>query len=175
MWTSRFTCRKLRFRIEDLLIRVWRREGDKNISRKEISISSCLSFVAVHVRPPDPKAVFIVNYDKKSRRKHFSAVEGESAFSSSPAINVSDLSLSFFEIPLERSIPVERREQNRTSAYGAAVESCSLMSMLIMNSKWQMNLLPPMKIETRLFYLLEEEEVFKIFKHFDVSGRSLPI
>ena len=44
-----------------------------------------------------------------------------------------------------------------------------------MNSKWQMNLLPPMKIETRLFYLLEEEEVFKIFKHFDVSGRSLPI
>ena len=174
MWTSRFTCRKLRFRIEDLLIRVWRREGDKNISRKEISISSCLSFVAVHVRPPDPKAVFIVNYDKKSRRKHFSAVEGESAFSSSPAINVSDLSLSFFEIPLERSIPVERREQNRTGAYGAAVESCSLMSMLIMNSKWQMNLLPPMNIETRLFYLLEEEEVFKIFKHFDASGRSLP-
>ena len=91
--------------------------------------------MAVHVRPPDPKAVFIVNYDKKSRRKHFSAVEGESAFSSSPAINVSDLSLSFFEIPLERSIPVERREQNRTGAYGAAVESCSLMSMLIMNSK----------------------------------------
>ena len=43
-----------------------------------------------------------------------------------------------------------------------------------MNSKWQMNMLPPMKIETRLFCLLEEEEEFKIFKLFDASGRSLP-
>ena len=174
MWASRFTCRKLRFRIEDLLIKVWRREGDKNISRKEISLSSCLSFVAVHVRPPDPKTVFIVNYDKKSRRKHFSSQwTSNLLFSSSPAINVNDLSLSFVRSHWRDQF-VERREKNRTSAYEAAVESCSLMSMLIMNSKWQMNLLPPTNIETRLFYLLEEEEAFKIFKLFDASGRSLP-
>ena len=172
MWTSRFTCRKLRFRIEDLLIRVWRKEGDKNISRRRYpSVLACRlwPYMCAH-QTLRPCLSWIM-----TRRKHFSSQwTSNLLFSSSPAINVSDLSLSFFEIPLERSIPVERREQNRTGAYGAAVESCSLMSMLIMNSKWQMNLLPPMKIETRLFYLLEEEEVFKIFKHFDASGRSLP-
>jgi len=41
-----------------------------------------------------------------------------------------------------------------------------------MNTKWQMHMLPPIQKEIRLFYL-PVEEVFKIYKHCDVSGRSL--